>query len=255
MKDEVTDLAKKMKSADDFIYHIYIHMNEVDQFVIFSGLTLQKFVSAVGPLQHLLLLKHDYEDASFNMHTQFDFVTPYEIKQFVKKVSDSKKALCWVDFVDEKKLNQLTPTEQAELLYLSHKREPIRSPFSNKLQNRFVYFSSEIEKMTKIYFRHLNDSDIIMSNVFNSFIREKENAAGFWRRKSKPSIPSMTAELIKAYRSFAKDGALLSLFKSEKTKEYGVEIRNVSDYSFTDEIWDDLDKILKNNCDEIIHIS
>lgn len=247
-------MPKKMKSADDFMYHIYIHMNELDQFVIFSGLTLQKFVSAVGPLQNVLLLKHNYEDGSFNMHTQLDFVTSDEMIQFVKKVGDAPKELCWIDFVDEKCVNQLTPIEQAELLYFSHKREPIRSPFSRKLQNHYVYFSSGVEKVTKIYFRNLNDFDILVSKVFNGYIHEKERASGFWRRKSKATIPMVTAELVHTYRSFAKEGALFSLFKSEKTKEYAIEIRLLADYSFVDEVWDDLSKILKTQCDEIVYI-
>lgn len=247
-------MAKKMKSADDFMYHIYVHMNEMGQFVIFSGLTFQKFVSAVGPLQHLLLLKHDYEDGSFNMHTQLDFVMSEDVPHFAKKIADSKKELCWIDFIDERRVNQLTATEQAELLYLSHKREPIHSPFSQKLQNRFVYFSSHTERMTKIYFRQLSDADLLVSNVFNTSIREKEGTSSFWRRKSKAAIPHVSAELLQSYRFFAKEGALLSLFKSDKTKEYGIEIRNLAEYSFTDEVWDDLDTILKNVCDEIIHI-
>ena len=247
-------MPKKMKSADDFMYHIYIHMNEIDRFVIFSGLTLPKFVSAVGPLQNLLLLKHNYEDGLFNMHTQLDFITSDGISQFVKKVGDTPKELCWVDFVDEKNVNQLTPMEQAELLYFSHKREPLRSPFSNKLQNNYVYFSSGVEKVTKIYFRNLHDFDILVSKVFNTYIHEKERASGFWRRKSKAAIPTVTAELVYMYRAFAKEGALFSLFKSEKTKEYAIEIRLLVDYSFVDEVWDDLSKILKIPCDETVYI-
>ena len=33
--------------------------------------------------------------------------------------------------------------------------------------------------MTKIYFRHLSDSDLLVANVFNSLIREKERSTGF----------------------------------------------------------------------------
>lgn len=55
---------------------------------------------------------------------------------------DSKKDLCWIDFCDERKLNLLTPQEQAELLYIGHKKEPIRSPFYHQLQNKYVYLSS-----------------------------------------------------------------------------------------------------------------
>lgn len=248
------DVAKKLKSAEDFMYHIYVHMNDVDKFVIFSGLKLTQFAASVEPLHHLLLLKHSYEDGAFNMHTQLDYVPDEEVAHFVKKSAESKE-LCWIDFMDERKLNQLTPMEQAELLYISHKKEPITSPFFNKLQNRFVYYSSDIEKMTKVYFRHLSDSDLLVANVFNAFIQEKERSAGFWRRKVKANTPSLTPEFLRAYRSFAKDGALLSLYRIEKPKAtYGIEIRNLSDYSFPDEVWDDLNTILKNEHDELIHI-
>ena len=37
-------MVKKARDTEDFLHHIYIHMNEADQFVIFSGLTMQQFV-------------------------------------------------------------------------------------------------------------------------------------------------------------------------------------------------------------------
>ena len=248
------DVARKLKSAEDFIYHIYVHMNDVDKFVIFSGLKFTQFVASVEPLHHLLLLKHSYEDGAFNMHTHLDYVPDEEVAHFVKKSSESKE-LCWIDFMDERKLNQLTPMEQAELLYISHKKEPITSPFFNKLQNRFIYYSSDIEKMTKIYFRHLSDADLLVANIFNTFIQEKERSISFWRRKVKSTIPSLSPETLRSYRSYAKEGALLSLYRMEKPKSaYGIEIRNLSDYSFPDEVWDDLKTILKNEHDELIQI-
>ena len=73
-------------------------------------------------------------------------------QDFIKKESDLKHDLCWVDFTTEKNVNTLTPLEQAELLYLSHKREPLASPFFSKLQNRYVYYSSVVDKMTKVYY-------------------------------------------------------------------------------------------------------
>lgn len=254
MKNGVMVVAKKLKSSDDFMYHIYVHMNDVDKFVIFSGLKFSQFVAALEPLHHLLLLKHSYEDGSFNMHTQFEYVLEEDVPRFVKKSAESKE-LCWVDFMDEKRLDHLTPMEQGELLYISHKKEPITSAFFNKLQNRFVYYSSDLEKMTKIYFRHLSDSDLLVANVFNSLIREKERSTGFWRRKVKASIPAISPDFLRSYRSFAKDGALLSLYRIEKPKvAYGIEVRNLSEYSFPDEVWDDLNTILKTEHDELIYI-
>lgn len=248
-------MAKKPKAADDFIHHLYVHMSEVDQFVIFSGITLKQFFASIKPLPNLLLLKHRFEDGSFNMHTMLDFVTEQDIHNFVKVMDDIKDDLCWVDFVDEKNVNQLTPREQAELLYISHKREPINSPFFSKLQNRYVYYSSSNDKMTKIYFRNLDDCEILVSNFINNLIKSKVTNGSFWKRKTRKKTPFLNSESLKSYRSFAKDGALFSLYKMVKPENhFGLEIRTLIDYDFPDEVWDDLDSILKRPYDELIQI-
>lgn len=249
-------MAKKTKSADDFIHHLYIHMSEVDQFVIFSGITLKQFFSSIEPLPNLLLLKHRFEDGSFNMHTMFDYVSGgQEIAKFVKEMDDNKEDLCWVDFVDEKKVNELTPREIAELLYISHKREPITSPFFTKLRNRYVYYSSKNDKMTKVYFRNLDDSENLVTRFLNNLIKDKVSINSFWKRKTKKIIPALDAAFFKAYRPYEKDGVLVSLFKMEKPENsFGLEIRNLMDFDFPDEVWDDLDTILKRPYDELIQI-
>ena len=248
-------MAKKMKNADDFIHHLYVHMNDVDQFVIYSGLSFKQFFLSAEPIKNILLLKHTYEDGSFNMHTQFDFVTTEDMTDFVKQLPDLKGDLCWMDFSSEKNVNQLSSLEQAELLYLGHKREPLSSPFSGKLQNRYAYYASPSDKMTKVYFRFLGDNELLITNLFNKMIREKEGTGSFWRRKSKHTIPVIDPIVLRSCRHFVKEGALLSLFKMEKSSQYGIEIRTLSDYNFPDEVWIDLHDILKQNYDELIQIS
>lgn len=249
------DLAKKMRAADDFLHHLYVHMNELNQFVIFSGLTFREFVSAVGPLQNILLLKNEYEDGSFNMHTRLEFVEEKGIAKFIKKVSDSKKDLCWIDFSEERKLNLLTPQEQAELLYIGHKKESIRSPFYHQLQNKYVYLSSKEEKISKIYFRDLADVEKLVTHVFNSIIQEKERLTNFWRRKATNLTPIFTEEMMEKFHEDIKDGVLFSMYKVEKPKlSYVIELRNISDEYFPDEIWDELNNILKKDPDKILEI-
>lgn len=246
-------MGKKMKMADDFLYHLYVHMNDVDHFVVYSGLSSKQFFAAMEPLKNILLLKHSYEDGSYNMHTHFDFISSDDMPVFLKKLSDLQSDFCWVDFDSEKNVNSLTPHEQAELLYFSHKKEPLLSAFSHKLQNRYAYYHSASDKMTKIYFRFLADSETLVSNVFNQIIREKEGTGGFWRRKSRKATPALDSLVLRGFRNFAKEGALLSLYM-EKTGQYGIEIRTLANYDFPDEVWDDLKEILKVECDEVIHV-
>ncbi|MGM9948981.1 MAG: hypothetical protein ACI33P_02590 [Lysinibacillus sp.] len=248
-------MARKMKSADDFIHHLYVHMNDVDHFVIYSGLSYKQFFSSVEPMKNVLLLKHAYEEGSFNMHTHFDFVPAEDMVPFVKDLTDRRGDLCWVDFQSEKDVNQLSPMEQAELLYFAHKREPLDSPFFSKLQNRYAFYASPSDKMTKVYFRFLGDSELLIANLFNKMMHEKEGAGGFWRRKSKQAIPVINPMVLRACRHFVKEGALLSLFRMEKSARYGIEIRMLSDYNFPDEVWVDLDDIMEQDYDELIEIS
>lgn len=248
-------MARKMKTADDFMYHLYVHMNDVDQFVIYSGISFKQFFSTVEPMKNVLLLKHDYEDGSFNMHTQFDFIGSEDMQPYLKKLPDMQGDLCWVDFSSEENVNQLSPMEQAELLYFSHKREPLGLPFFNKLQNRYAYYSSKTDKMTKVYFRFLGDSEQLTTNLFNKMIKEKERNVGIWRRKTKQAVPTIDPIVLRSCRQYVKEGALLSLFKMGKSVQYGIEIRTLANYNFPDEVWDDLEYILKHTYDELIQIN
>lgn len=110
--------------------------------------------------------------------------------------------------------------------------------------------------MTKVYYRFIGDSEILVSNLFNRMIRDKEGVGSFWRRKSKNNSPTIDPSTLRQYRPFVKEGALLSLYKLDKpNSHYGIEIRLLSDYDYPDEVWDDLDEILKQGYDELIQIS
>lgn len=247
-------LAKKMRNADDYMKHIYVHMNEINQFAVFSGLSFQEFVSSVGQLDHLLLVKptSSNEECSFNMHTRLAFVEKQDLLKYAKQIQDKKDDLCWIDFSDEKKLNLLTPQEQAELLYVGHKKEPLRTPFYHQLQNRYVYLESKDQKLTKIYVRELTDVYELVINVFNNLIQMKERAVSFWRRRPASLNLQFSKDTYKHFYEELQDGALISIYRIEKPQvAYVLEIRNVSEVSFPDEIWDDLNSILKKEADTV----
>lgn len=249
------DLAKKMRAADDFLHHLYVHVNELNQFVVLSGLKFHEFASSVGPLQNILLLKNEFEDGSFNMHTRLGFVDSKSMPYFAKKISDSRQDLCWIDFADEKKLNLLTPQEQAELLYIGHKKEPLRTPFYHQLQNKYVYLENKEEQYTKIYFSNLEDNDRLVVNVFNNVIQLKERQTSFWRRRVATVMPHFTVDVCDTFREHMKDGALFSMYRIEKpTVAYVLEVRNIADIHFADEIWDDLNTLLKQKPDGVLEV-
>ena len=248
--------SNRLKTAEEYMYHLYLHMNDVDHFVLFNGLSIKQLLESIDQPSNLLLLKHNFEEGSFNIHTQFDFVEVPELSSFVKRIEDKGSDVCFVDFKDERYVSQLTPFEQAELLYFAHKREPLGNPFSTKLQNRFLYYYTFSRNETKVYFRFLADCEIILANLINKMIQEKEVGGSFWRRRSKGKSPEIDSLTLKALRPLIKEGALVSIYKIDKPcSTYGIEIRILSDVSFPEEVWSELEEILKQGYDEHILIS
>ena len=249
-------MAKKWKSAEDYMYHLFLHMNDVDHFVLFNGISTKQLLESIDQPSNLLLLKHNFDEGSFNIHTQFDFVEVPEIPSFAKRTEEKGSDVCFIDFNDERDVSQLTPFEQAELLYFAHKREPLGNPFSTKLQNRFLYYYSFSQNETKVYFRFLAECEIIVANLMNKMILEKEVGGSFWRRRSKERSPKIDPITLKALRPLIKEGALVSLYKLDKpSSTYGIEIRILSDVNFPEEVWSELEEILKQGYDEHILIS
>ncbi|ANU08878.1 hypothetical protein A1A1_11096 [Planococcus antarcticus DSM 14505] len=239
-------MVKKPLNTDAYIQHLYIYLNESDQFALFSGLTFAHFLDAMKLPKNLLLLKHPYEDASFNMHTHMEFATQEEFGQLRKARANKKSEFCWIDFKSEKQLNSLTPQEQAELLYIGHKKEPVKTPFYSTLQNEFVYLSSEEEETTKIYFRRLERLNELVGNYFTYLIRREENGQNFWRRKAKDLIPELPAEILQSLKKNYREGVLISLADPEKTKNtIELHIRPVEEISFLDEFWSDIEEYTK----------
>lgn len=245
---------KEVRDMDEYLTHLYVHVNEVEHFALFSGITVQHFIRNFYDLSALLLLKHRYDDASFNMHTQLEFIVPEQYNHFIKDFIEGPPfELCFMDFEDERKLNMLSPQEQAELLYIAHKKEAIRSPFYHHLQNRFVYLSDEGEKITKIYFRDMEDFNHLVANVFTQLIGEKSKSTAFWRKKNNIVLPRLSAEKVTEQNELFEDGVLMSLFKTDKSN-YGIEIRILPENIFPDEVLEDIKLHLAKPADVLIEV-
>lgn len=239
-------MVKKANNAEHYVQHLYIYLNDADQFALFSGLTFAQFMDAMKMPKNLLLLKHTYEDASYNMHTQLEFASQEEFPELRKSRAFKKGEFGWIDFRSEKQLNSLSPQEQAELLYIGHKKEAVRSPFYSTLLNEFVYLSSEDEQTTKIYFRNLGRLNELVGNYFIQLIRREDTGQNFWRRKTKDMIPELPQEILLSMKDLYREGILISLADPEKTKNtIELHIRQVEEIAFMDDFWSDIDDYTK----------
>ena len=241
-------MVKKVNNPEHYVQHLYIYLNDADQFALFSGLTFAQFMDAMKMPKNLLLLKHSYDDASYNMHTHMEFAAQEEYPALRKSRAAKEGEFCWIDFRSEKQVNSLTPQEQAELLYIGHKKETVRSPFYSTLLNEFVYLSSEDEQTTKIYFRNLQRMNELVGNYFIQSIRREDHGQNFWRRRVKDMIPELPEEILNSIKSLYREGILISLADPEKTKNtIELHIRQVEEISFMDDFWSNIDDYTKQD--------
>ena len=86
----------KRKSKQDVIY---VHLNEKDRYVLSYGIEFREFIQALyDSINHLLLLKHQFDDADFNMHTLLDYVPKKRVMRLASEDISEYGDFCWIDF-------------------------------------------------------------------------------------------------------------------------------------------------------------
>ncbi|WP_225352337.1 hypothetical protein [Lacticaseibacillus nasuensis] len=118
---------------------IYVHYEPLAHMFATAGVTASDVLTAHSrPWHHLLLLPPVSDDELIDPHTGFNVVSgQQEITTWLRSKEARNRA--WLDFRHGPYLQELTPNEIAELLYLAHMRTHIQPPFYYKLQNSLVF--------------------------------------------------------------------------------------------------------------------
>ncbi|SQC57382.1 Uncharacterised protein [Listeria newyorkensis] len=198
---------------------IYVHMDNVINNVVTSGITFCDFMNGVmSPPQNVLLLKHQFPEASFNAHTSFHYSEVSDLSELKKAPVSQYADFCWVDFEDIDLVNQLTAQEVAELLYLAHTGRHLRSPFYYKLQNNFVYLTKEDGRYNKVYYRNLDQFYHVLGYAIWKNMMQmttEKIVLPFVKRKKIADIP---VDLLKKFAEYFREGACISFDDAVKSR-------------------------------------
>ncbi|MBC1798862.1 hypothetical protein [Listeria booriae] len=220
---------------------IYVHMDSVINNVVTSGITFCDFMNGVmSPPQNILLLKHQFQDASFNAHTSFHYTDVRDLAELKKAPVSQYGDFCWVDFEDLDLVNQLTAQEVAELLYLAHTGRHLRSPFYYKLQNNFVYLTMNDGRYNKVYYRNLDQFyHVLAYAIWKNMMQltTEKIALPFMKRKKIADIP---VALLKKFATYFKEGVCISFDDAVKT-------RNQIEVPIGYHLQDDMQELLRSN--------
>ncbi|WP_439443010.1 hypothetical protein ACSMFR_10960 [Listeria aquatica] len=198
---------------------IYIHMDNVINNVVTSGITFCDFMQGVpAPPENILLIKHHFKDTSYNAHTAFHYLESNDLKQLKQAPLIKFNNFCWVDFEDIELVNQLSPQEVAELLYLAHTGRHLRSPFYYKLQNNFVYLTKKDGRYNKVYYRNMNHFYVVLSQAITRKTEEIIHEKSFLMPNRRKSVALPPSDLLKKMMKYFKEGACISFAHAEKSR-------------------------------------
>src|SRR5699024_6941087 len=117
------------------------------------GIEFKEFIEVNKDyIPNLLLLKHQFDQAHFNLRTGLEYVDQERLAKLQTEDVYSYGDFCWLDFEEDINLEQLEGQEIAELLYMGHFKDHLHLPFYEKLNNQFVYLAHDDGWYNKVYY-------------------------------------------------------------------------------------------------------
>lgn len=212
----------------------YINAFPENNEVVYYGMQLNEFIKyAPVELNQLLLLEAQYFAAGFRSKAKFEMVDKDDMDDFLKEDIYGYGDFCWVDFNQRENVEELEPLEIAELLYLGHMFEPVKSPFFDKIQNRYTYLAHDDGWFCRLYCRQYSDFHEIIANKVIDMVSTSK------RKKIYPLSEDLKEKLM----SIAKGGLLIdfsNIIKVDRTIE--IPIYCIGKFLDMDDMYNDLER-------------
>ncbi|GGE57788.1 oxalate:formate antiporter [Priestia taiwanensis] len=208
-----------MADLEDLSDIIYINGDRHNQCYTTTGITFEEFSSSlVCPLKNVLLLKHRFEWADFNLMSRFDYVEQENVARLMDDDVHEYGEFCWVDFEDSSDLDELEPSEIASLLYLGHMKEPLNKAFFPILNNTYAYLSEEDGRYTKVYYKKLYDFLFMLCNVIPLKLSDSQKRKMFFFQRPK-QLSSISIHVMEALLPIMEEGMIIDLSKKVDTRK------------------------------------
>lgn len=213
----------------------YINANFNENYFIYYGMEFKEFIKFTPiALENLLVTDGNYITNSFNRSWFLETANgKEEILELSKEDIYGLGNFHWIDYNNETDLNNCTPEEKAEVLYLSHFGKPLKSPFFNRINNNFVYLAHDDGWYCKLYCRDMSVfKDIIANKILDSFSTNK-------RRIIYPMDDDIKSEIF----NLTEKGLLIDFSNIYRNnKSIGLSYYTIGHYEDMDEMYNNLER-------------
>lgn len=212
--------------------NLYVHLDGISNSVLTKGIGHQDFDRyTIHRPKNLLLLDPSEESGDYEAHTGFRIIRGQEnVDRYLSNLNyETRREIKWLDFEDYDALKRLTANEIAEILYLSHMKMQLRSPFFYKLQNDYAFFETQQEIM-KVYYRNIDEFYQTLAQKISHKVLYQLNANRSLFSKRYNSILPLEIDTIKELKSIMQEGTVFEFSQvGLKDGEYHISVHVVED--------------------------
>ena len=220
---------------------LYIHLDTSHNVFMCHGIEFREFIESLKePIHHILLLKHQFSDSEYHEKTRLDFVRFENINRLLKDNIYQYGNFCWLDFQNVNTLETLTSKEISEILYFCHMGIPLDTPFNQKLQNRFAYYSHDDGWFNRIYCKNTTEFIEILNHCVTARL------AKLIKIKADPLSRKISNELFKLFET----GVLLNFRKMHKHLPV-IAIHTIGKHYDMDDIINHLEKYIDSSVNHL----
>ena len=242
------------KGNNDIRDVVYIHLNEKERFVLSYGIEFREFYRILADtLSSILLLKHQYEDGEFHIHTQFEYVPNNKLAHLSREDVYGYGDFVWVDFDETETLDILEGQTIAELLYLGHKLEALRKPFFQQLNNQYAYLAHDDGWFNKIYYKNMDSFYRLFSEVLAHKVTDLKLEKVLLGMKKKRLYPPLPQEIVVELKRYMREGVVLSIERAYQTRlKLEIPIWVLGDFDNMDDMYEEYEKNSKQKSDALL---
>jgi hypothetical protein len=181
----------------------------------YYGMEFSEFIQySPKTINNLLLLAHNYHRAEYCSRYYLDIVEGQRaIELMAKDDIYTYGDFCFVDYDQHSDIENLSPTEVASLLYLSHMKSPLDSAFFNVLKNNYAYLAHDDGWFCRLHCKDATDFSDIIGNKITDAVKDEGNF-----------IPNpLSSELKSQLLQMTENGLLIDLYDVYESFDDGPE--------------------------------
>lgn len=210
---------------------IYVSHNQQSNCFYSYGIEFHEFMNCIeNPPDNLLLLQHRFDNAQWNYHSRFDYVTKLEMNELIADNVNGYGDFCWVDFANEENLDSLSHNEIAELLFFGHLAKPL-----NEIPKiRFAYYAHDDGWFNKLYVTDLHDYEVLLARVITRKLQLLKNT----------EICAISNDIASQLMRFTLEGMFIDLLEVvENETGFKIPIAFIGHFTDMDHVYDYRSKI------------